>query len=151
MPRLRKRHAAVSTVLVALTFTGHAFGQWAGGAPGTGGGSVTVRQTTVLAGMYPGDRPQVLAGVFDNPGQSPVHVRTVTVRVAGVHLAPGAPAGRCDATDFALTGETMQVGADVPAGAGQAGWSGATIQLADKPTNQDACQGAAVELAYTAR
>ncbi len=43
----------------------------------------------------------------------------------------------------------MNVDAEVPAGTSQGSWSGATIKFNNKATNQDACKGATVNLAYT--
>jgi hypothetical protein len=101
--------------------------------------------------MYPGDSPQSLAGDFDNPNQGPMRVVTVTASIASVTKAAGAPAGTCDASDFNLASATMSVGAEVSPGAGQGSWTGATIQFNDKPSaNQDACQGATVDLSYIA-
>jgi hypothetical protein len=74
----------------------------------------------------------------------------VTVSISSVTKAGGAPAGTCDATDYTLANAAMTVNADVPAGNGTGSWTGATIQFNNKPaTNQDACKGATVNLAYT--
>jgi len=73
----------------------------------------------------------------------------VTVSISSVVKAGGAPAGTCDATDYTLSNATMSVGAEVPAGNGKGSWTGATLAFNDKAaTNQDACKGATVNLAY---
>jgi len=44
----------------------------------------------------------------------------------------------------------MTVNAEVASGTGVGAWTGATIKFNDKAgTNQDACKGATVNLAYT--
>jgi hypothetical protein len=65
-----------------------------------------------------------------------------------VTKATGAPAGTCDATDFTLANAAMTVNAEVPVGSGQGSWTGATIKFNNKATDQDACKGATVSLAY---
>jgi len=54
----------------------------------------------------------------------------------------------CDATDYTLAGAAMAKNAEVPAD-DTGTWTGATIKFNNKATNQDACKGATVNLAYT--
>jgi hypothetical protein len=109
-----------------------------------------VNQTTRLTGLAPGQPAQTLGGDFDNRNGAPVHVATVSVSIASVAKAPGAAAGTCDASDFALAHRLMTVRADVPSGRGTGAWSGATLSFRNKPgANQNACMGAAVKLRYT--
>jgi hypothetical protein len=98
--------------------------------------------------MYPGDSAQTISGDFDNSNSGPVYAGTMTVSIASVTKATGAPAGTCAATDFTLANAAMTVNAQVPAGTGQGAWTGATIKFNNKATNQDACKGATVSLAY---
>lgn len=122
-------------------------GSRTGIAPGTD--DLTVVQTSTVAEMAPGDSPQTLSGNFDNGNDAPVDVATVTASIASIDKAVGAPAGTCEATDYTLANAVMTVNAEVPPGDGQGSWSGATIQFNNKPAaNQNACQGAAVTLAY---
>jgi hypothetical protein len=133
-----------------------AFGYWTAGGSGSGSGAaagaqspLTANQTTTLSAMYPGDSPQTISGDFTNANSGPIRVATVTVSIASVTKAGGAPAGTCDASDFTLSGAGMAVGAEVPVGTHVGSFSGATIQFNDKATtNQDACKGATVNLAY---
>ena len=156
MWKLNKRRAlpligAVATLAVA----GVALAFWTGGGSGAGSGAaagaqtgLTANQTTTLTAMYPGDGAQTISGDFDNPNSGPIHVGSVTVSIDSVTKAVGAPAGTCDATDFTLASAAMNVNAEVAAGTAKGSFTGATIRFNDKATNQDACKGATVSLAY---
>ena len=155
----RKRITAISVATVLLlAIGGGAYAYWTLSGSGTGSastgsvsGSITVNQTSTVTDLRPGGSAQTLSGDFDNSDSSPVYVTSVTVSIDSVDKAIGAPAGTCDATDYTLTGATMAVGAEVPSGNNQGSWTGATIEFNNKAgVNQDACQGATVNLAYTA-
>lgn len=144
--------AAVAAVTVAGS--GLAFAYWTAGGTGTGtaatgtNAAITVVQTSTVNAMVPGAAVQTLSGNFDNGNTSPVYVSTVTASIAGVTLADGVT-GVCNATDYTLADAAMTVGTEVPAGNAQGTWSGAKISFNNKATNQDACKGATVNLAYT--
>jgi hypothetical protein len=78
-----------------------------------------------------------------------VFVTSVTASIASVSKAQSAPAGTCDASDFTLANTTMAVNSEIPTGNGVGSFTGATIQFNNKATNQDACKGATVNLAYS--
>jgi hypothetical protein len=152
----RKRLVVIVTAVLLLTGGGIAFAYWSAGGSGTGSASagttvaITANQTSTVTGMAPGDSAQTLSGDFDNPNSGPVYVTSVVASISSVDKAVGAPAGTCDATDFTLANATMTVDAEVASGTGVGSWTGATIQFNDKAgTNQDACKGATVNLAYT--
>ena len=152
----KKRSVILALLLVALAASISGYAYWTATGSGTGTGSaaagtanVTVNQTTVLAAMYPGDTAQTISGNFNNPNPGPVYILTVTASISSVVKAGGAPAGTCDATDFTLANATATVNAEVPAGNAKGAWSGPTIHFNDKASNQDACKGATVNLAYT--
>lgn len=155
MFKLTKRRGVALGLILTLALAGVAYAYWTANGSGTGSASagdtvaVTANQTTVLTPMYPGDSPQTISGDFDNPNSGPVYITDVTVSIASVTKAVGAPAGTCDATDFTLSGASMAVGAEVPAGNGEGAFTGATIQFNNKASNQDACKGASVSLAYS--
>jgi hypothetical protein len=146
-----KTRKLVVSVIAVLGFASAAFAYWTAGAgSGTGTAPVasgptalTATQTTVLTAMYPGDSAQTISGTFGNSNSGPVYVATVTASIASVTGAG------CDATDFTLANAVMTVGAQVPAGTTQGSWTGATLKFNNKATNQDACKGATVNLAYT--
>jgi hypothetical protein len=149
------RKIAMVTSALVLASGGAAFAYWTVGGSGTGTAAtgtvanVTVVQTSTITAMAPGDSAQTLSGNFTNPNAGPVYVGTVTASISSVTKAGGAPAGTCDATDYTLANAAMTVNAEVPAGAAQGAWTGATIKFNNKASNQDACKGATVNLAYT--
>jgi len=154
--RKTKKRGFVVLGLVVLALCGIAYAYWTAGGSGSGtaptAGDQTplvVNQTTTLANMYPGDSAQTISGTFDNSNQGPIYVGTVTASIDSVTKAVGAPAGTCDATDYTLANAAMTVNAEIPVGTGKGAWTGATIKFNDKTsTNQDACKGATVHLAY---
>ena len=155
MSRLTRRRGLVLGVVISVVVAGAAFAYWTAGGSGNGSAStagaqsaLTANQTTSLTAMYPGDTAQTISGNFDNPNSGPIYVNTVTVSIASVTKAAGAPAGTCDATDYTLASAAMTVNNEVPTGTGGA-FTGATLKFNDKTTtNQDACKGATVNLAY---
>lgn len=156
MATLAKKYKKVAliTAAVVLGAAVAAFAYWTAGGSGTGTAAtgdnlpITAVQTTAPTAMAPGDSAQSLAGNFTNTNTGPVWVTSVTASIASVAKATGVT-GPCDASDYTLAGAGMTVGAEVPAGAAQGAWSGATIKFNNKPgTNQDACKGAVVNLAY---
>ena len=155
MFKFTKRRGVALGLILTLAVSGGAYAYWTSGGSGTGTGTaattttnVTVVQTTTLTPMYPGDSAQTLSGNFTNTNGGPVYVGTVTASIASVTKAVGAPAGTCDSTDFTLTNPAMTVNAQIPSGAAQGSWTGATIRFNNKPTSQDQCKGATVNLAY---
>jgi hypothetical protein len=155
MLKVRKPRIVALAVVAVLVVAGAAFAFWTAGGSGTGTGSaagsqtaLVANQTTTLTAMYPGDTAQTISGNFNNPNSGPIQVATVTASISSVTKAVGAPAGTCDATDFTLASAAMTVNAEVPAGNAKGAFTGATIKFNEKATNQDACKGATVNLAY---
>jgi hypothetical protein len=155
MSLIRTRRGLAAGALIAVIAAAAAYAYWTSTGTGTGSattqtpaGAVNAVQTSTISNMYPGDSAQTLSGNFTNTNTGPARVATVTVSIASVTKAAGAPAGTCDASDYTLAGATMNVNADVPAGTAQGSWTGATIQFNNKATNQDACKGATVNLSY---
>lgn len=150
----RTRRGIAAAVLTTLAVAGAAFAFWTAGGSGTGSAAtatgstpLTAVQTSVITPMYPGDTAQTLSGNFTNPNSGPIFVTSVTASIASVTKA-GSPVVGCDASDYTLTNATMAVGAEVPAGSAQGAWTGAKIKFNNKASNQDACKGATVNLAY---
>jgi hypothetical protein len=155
MARFTKRKVAAMTGVLVLG-GGTAYAYWTATGSGTGSAStqasvstLTVNQVSTVTNMGPGDSPQTLSGTFNNSNPGPAYVGTVTASVASVTKAVGAVAGTCDATDYTLANAAMTVNTQVPAGTSQGSWTGATLKFNNKATNQDACKGATVNLAYT--
>lgn len=151
----RKRLVLIVTAALLLTGGGIAFAYWTAGGSGTGSATtgsgtvpITANQTSTITNMRPGDSAQTLSGTFTNTNSGPVYVTNVVASIASVFQG-GVVAVGCDATDYTLANTTMTVGHEVAAGTGVDAWTGATIQFNDKAgSNQDACKGATVNLAY---
>jgi hypothetical protein len=147
----RSRKTTVIASFLVLAVAGAAYAYWTAGGSGTGtaatGESVplTVNQVTVLDEMYPGDSPQTISGTFTNTNEGPVYVTSVTASIASVTGGDGA----CSADDYTLTDAVMAVGAEVAVGTGVGAWTGADLQFNNTAANQDGCQNATVNLAYT--
>ena len=154
-PRRRRPWLIVGGVMVVLSVIGGvAYAYWTTTGTGTGtattgtSSTVTVTQTSTLEGLAPGAPALPISGLITNDGPSAAYVTSVTVAITSVTQA-GNPAVGCDATDYTLSGAVMAVGKDVPQGGGTQVFSGATLAFNNKDTNQDACQGATVNLTYT--
>ncbi len=139
----------VMTLICGLALSGAAFAHWT--ATGSGSGqanpgtvsAITVNQTSTLSALAPGVPAQTLSGNFTNPNSGPVYVTSVTATVAGTDQ-PG-----CDEDDYVIAGSAT-VNAHVPAGSGVGSWSGLTMAFNNLPgVNQNACQGAIVDIDYT--
>jgi hypothetical protein len=177
--KMRTRSVAIlAGIGVAVVGGGIAFAYFTNvgagsGNAGTGSNNpVVVKQTSTVAAMAPGISPQALSGNFDNPNPGPVFIKSVKAEVTGVAMVgtPATPA--CTVTDFVIAGGTQgattQIGTtvdvratptgpagtgagiEIPAGTAQGAWSGLTLQLLNKATNQDACKGSTVTITYTA-
>jgi hypothetical protein len=152
--RYTKRTLAIAAVTaIFLSSAGMAYAYWTtdggGTSTATAGTStaVTVNQVGILTALFPGDTAQTLSGDFNNTSSGPVHITTVTVSIASVHQA-GVVAVGCSSADYTLTGAAMSAVQSVPVGSGVGSWTGATIQFKNTASNQDACKGAVINLAY---
>jgi hypothetical protein len=151
----KRRGFVLLGVIAAVVVAGAAIAYWTAGGSGTGTGStstgtsnVTVKQTTTLTAMFPGDSAQTLSGNFDNTNPGKTYIGTVTASIASVTKG-GVTAVGCSAADFDLKNAAMNVGAEISQGTGVGSWSGATIQFKNDPAaNQDACKGVTVNLSY---
>jgi hypothetical protein len=177
--KLRTRTVAIIVGIgVAVAGGGIAFAYFTNvgagsGAAGTGSNvPVVVKQTSTVAAMAPGIAAQPLVGNFDNPNAGPVFLKSVKAEVTGVTMVGTPPGPACTVTDFVIAGGTQGattqigttvdvrasstgpagtgVGVEVPNGTAQGYWAGLTLQLINKPTNQDACKGSTVAITYTA-
>ncbi|GAB3118349.1 hypothetical protein [Glaciibacter psychrotolerans] len=155
MAKLKKKNAVVIAVAALVLIPAvAAFAYWTVGGSGTGTATtgtsenITVHQTSVVTGMYPGGTEQTLSGNFTNSDAGPVYVGTVTASIASVDKALNAAVGTCDASDYTLANAVMTVGGEVPVGTAVGAWGGATIKFNDKTSIQDACKGATVNLSY---
>jgi hypothetical protein len=156
MKKNKRRATKVVALAAVIVLAGGAaaFAWWTAGGSGTGSATtgaasaVTVVQTSAVTGLAPGVSAQTLSGTFNNPNSGPVYVGTVTVSIASVTKAVGAPAGTCDNTDYTLSSNPLAYDAEVLANDTSA-WTGPAIAFNNKASNQDACKGATVNLAYS--
>lgn len=112
--------------------------------------SLTVTQTSTMAGLAPGIAPVPITGRVVNNGPDSTYIDVVTVEITSVTSAQGTPAAGCDASDYLLLEATMAVGKTLRPDGGAAPFSGASIGFANKAINQDACKHATIHLHYTA-
>ena len=111
--------------------------------------SLTVIQTSVMQGLAPGSTPLAIAGTVSNNGTDSTDILAVKVEIVGVVDDLGSAPGSCEMNDYYLLDPLMPVGRTLAPG-GSTTFSGASIGLRNTPTNQDSCQGATIELLYTA-
>jgi hypothetical protein len=125
----------------------------AGPSPATGAsarcGNLTlvVTQSSNISDMGPGMPTLPIVGIVTNSGSHSIFVKEVVVRIAFVSKAPDGPAGACNPSDYVIESPRMAVAASVAPGA-SVGFHGARVGFSDRVTNQDACKGAIVHLAY---
>ena len=143
----RGRTAALAVALLLLSAGLGASRPGESSAEPTNASCVTITQTSPLIGLAPGIAPAAITGQITNHWPGSTFVTTVTVNIASVTKAPGSADGSCDASDFTLQATDMPVGRTLQAGE-SADFAGASIGFNDKSVNQDACQGATVELHY---
>jgi hypothetical protein len=142
----------VTGVAAAGVMVGVAFAYWTVTGSGTGsattgsGTALTVNQTVAPTGLYPGGAA-ALSGNFDNHNAGQVYVTAVTASVTAftAQADPNKPA--CTQADFAITG-TANVGAEIASGNGVGAWSGLSLGMTDRGTNQDNCKNITVPIAY---
>jgi len=109
---------------------------------------LTITQTSVMDGLAPAVAPVPITGRVVNHGPDSTFITAISVEVVGVQRAAGSAKGRCDASDYRLHDIRMPVGVTLEPLGGSAEFSGASIGFHNKSTNQDACQGATVQLRY---
>ena len=147
MKRFMTRKVLTVGIAAGLTLgiAGAALAFWT--TSGTGNGSagvgapvgITVNQSTVVSGMYPGDTV-TLSGTFPNTNASPVEVASVTATIGTL------PTG-CVAADFSIGG-SAPVGTEIPVGTDVGAWTGLTITMNDTTNNQDTCETTSVPIVY---
>lgn len=108
----------------------------------------SIEQRGALAPLYPGDPARRVPLAIGNPNSAPIEVTSLTVTIAD---APPA----CGSENFELIDSSASAAAplvvpaegtvELPA----VSVSAPSIALRDLPVNQDACQGAALELALS--
>jgi|GEM_PF-934784 len=104
----------------------------------------SIEQTEALAALYPGDPAQQVPLAIGNPNSFPIEVIGLTATTGG---SPGCPAENFElAASSASPGTPLVVPAEGTVELPSATVSAPSIALLDLPVNQDACQGAELEL-----
>lgn len=143
---------AAALVAGSLVVSGVALAYFTDTGTGTGGASVgspgtlTVNQTTVATGLYPGDSIP-LEGDFTLAGSSPVDVTSLSASVTSVTNA-GTANGGCATSNFQITGTPVLPG-EIQPGTDVGSWSGLSISMSDPASNQDDCIGATPVITYS--
>jgi hypothetical protein len=134
---------AVAGGIVAVSATA-AFAYWTAAGSGTGSAAtaaesqpLTIAQTSTNAGLVPGGEVSTITGTITNPNPFPVPINTITA-------TPTVGASGCQASWFTVSG--LSAPATVPAN-NSVTFSG-SIRMTDSGTNQDACKGVTVNLAF---
>jgi hypothetical protein len=152
--KFSKRRLLVIASISALAVAGIAYAFFSGSGTGNGSGTtagaptgITVNQSTVVTNLYPGATATALSGTFDNSNAGAVHLNSVTASVVSVD--PTHTTAGCNFNDYVIAGTgTVGSSGNVPAGNGVGSWSGLTVQLQNTGSNQNACQGATVNISY---
>lgn len=145
MHKFTKKTLAVATAIALLGGGGVAFAYWTTTGAGAGTAAtgtstpVVVTQTSPADSLYPGTSVS-LSGEFDNGSTAAQYVTAVTATVDAFSLQPNGAKPACTQADFSITG-TSNLPGDIPAGTGVGAWSGLSINMIDKVTNQDNCKG----------
>lgn len=164
MSASKKRFALVATTTAAVLVGGGvavAFWTTTGNGTGTAGvgtnTAVTVDQDTTISGLVPGGPSTDIDFTVNNPSDGPQTINGVTVTIASVDKAVGAPAGACTAGDFSLVGGTINGSHAILANddltytsgaGGDVANTGLNISMVNSGSNQDGCKGATVNLNY---
>jgi hypothetical protein len=153
----RRRRGGLHAALVVLLLVGAGLGlstlsapaafACAPAPPAPAPNSLTITQTSVLTGLRPGSLPVSIAGTVTNNSDDETSIDDIEVSISAVTLAVGAASGTCTVADFELLDTVMPVDATLAPHATLA-FSGASLALVNAPSNQDACQGATVQLLY---
>jgi LPXTG-motif cell wall-anchored protein len=155
-PRHSSRVAMIVLVVIAAgcvvaqPSTGQALAGCEGhdeSSSGAGPEGLVIEQSSVIDGLEPLGAPIAINGTVTNVSDDSTYVTQVTVSIATVVKAPGAPAGRCSAYDYVLRGTPMRVDLALPARS-SVPFAGAALGFNNRSVNQDACKGATVHLHY---
>lgn len=149
----RWKVGALAVCMFAIAGVAYAYWTTSGSGSGSAGtadaSSITVNQTSTVAGLFPGGPAQTLSGNFDNPNPGSVFVGAISATISGV-TGPNITAGTpCAAADYQLNGFPVTVDAEVPTGSDVGSWTGGSIQLLNTASNQNGCKGATVAISYT--
>ncbi|MEI7745395.1 MAG: hypothetical protein WCK58_16790 [Chloroflexota bacterium] len=154
----RKRLAIFSGVALAVVVGGAAFAYWTQSGSGQGSATtgnidpITINQTSdnLSATMWPGSGDVTLSGDYTNPNASKVYVHQISVVVDPTWTSSAIDAAKpaCTFADFTVSAP-ITINAEVDSGTSVNSWSGLTIRLDDRASNQDNCKDVTPTLLYT--
>ncbi len=154
MSRRKKRFTFVLVAGLVLSGAGVAFACWTAGGTRDGeaqtGTSVdfTITANPAVGTISPGGAGQTVDFTVTNPGPGILQLSDVTVIMASATGVPWVPSGGCDIADYTASVTTQPVDGEIQAADSVDGQ--ATVTLANTAVNQDACQGQAIPLYFTA-
>jgi len=154
MSRRRKRFTFVLVALLVLSGAGVAFAYWTADGTGVGvaqtgtGADFIIAADPAVGTISPGGAGQTVDFTVTNPGPGILQLSDVTVIMASATGVPWVPSGGCYIADYTASVTTQPVDGEIQAGDSVAGQ--ATVTLASTTVNQDACQGQAIPLYFTA-
>ncbi|SOE72266.1 hypothetical protein SAMN06296378_2435 [Salinibacterium xinjiangense] len=108
--------------------------------------SISVTQTSAIAGMGPGSAAAPVTGFVTNGGATPVALDRICVTISGTSMSRGISEA-CPAIDFSITGNWMPIKAMLASGE-SVPFAGAFIRFLDQNNNQDTCKNAALHLGF---
>lgn len=152
----RKKLIVILSGVALAVVAAVAYSYWTTTGAGTGSetsaagnNAVTVTQSSVVTGMYPGGPAQPVNFTIANPGPSKQYIAAVAVSISAV-TGPNITGPRpCAAADFTLV-QPNAIGQDLAVGDTAFAPSGASLKMIDSATNQDGCKGSTVTLAFAA-
>ncbi|NOJ59856.1 hypothetical protein [Arthrobacter sp. 260] len=110
--------------------------------------SLTMTQSAAPMVVGPGFIPAAIAGQVTYDGVDETFITSIEVSLSSVTPAKDAGPGTCNITDYLVLNNSMAVGSMLHPG-DSASFAGASLGFNDKPSNQDACEGATVHLRYS--
>jgi hypothetical protein len=152
--RGKKRTAIILAAALTLTGAGIAFAYWT--STGTGIGTGTTGESVAFAvtsepgvgELAPGSAGQLVDFTVTNPGEGTQNLTAVTVDIAEAGGEAWVPPEGCLAEDYGAAVTTAPTLGDIAPGGSVDGT--VTVTLASTAVSQDACQGVAVPLHFTA-
>lgn len=150
----RKKRIIITTAAMVAIGGGAAFAYWS--AVGVGTGATTAGQTVAFKvlstpatgdALSPGGPIQTVAFTVKNENTGAQNLASVTAKVAKADGTEWA-SGTCTATDFTVTSPSITLGQLAP---GATANGTVTVQMVNKASNQDDCQGVTVPLYFEAK
>jgi hypothetical protein len=152
MKRMTRKGVVITGAVTALAVVGAgaAFAYWTSSGTSTGEAaagttaSVTIAQdvTPPITGLYPGGPAQDVAIDITNPNDAAVTLANLTTTVTGTSNAG------CTAADFQVTDAWTTTA--IAGGATVNYPAVATIAMLNTGSDQDACKGVTIDLAFSA-